>query len=281
MSTDSAAARQIDLDPLVHAKEKLYFGISVIFSLAVYVFLAVTVLGSGQTAGVVIVYGIFFLIGYLIVHGLFIGHVRGNGVRVSERQFPELKALADTHARRLGMDETPAIFVLQAGGMLNAFATRFLGRNFVVLFSDVLALATVKGEKAVSFVLGHELGHIQRKHMTKRAYLFPAMAVPFLSGAYSRGCEYTCDRYGNALEPEAGVDGLLVLAAGRDLYMRVDAKEFAAQRETESGFFVNFAEVLATHPHLSRRVAALNSVRRAQPSVARVAASITEPVPAN
>jgi Zn-dependent protease with chaperone function len=281
MSTDSPAARQIDLEPLVHAKEKLYFGVAVIFSIAVYVFLAVTVLSSAGTAGVVIFYAIFFVIGYLIVHGLFIGHVRGNGIRVSERQFPELKAMADAHARRLGMDETPAIFVLQAGGILNAFATRFLGRNFVVLFSDVLALATVKGEKAVSFVLGHELGHIHRKHMTKRALLFPAMAVPFLSGAYSRGCEYTCDRYGNALEPDAGVDGLLVLAAGRDLYTQVDAREFADQRETEAGFFVNFAEVLATHPHLSRRVAALNAVRRAQPSAARVTASIAEPVPAN
>jgi Zn-dependent protease with chaperone function len=281
MSTDSAAARRIDLDPLVHAKEKLYFGMSVLFSIAVYAFLVVTILGSPEVAGVVIFYGIFFVIGYLIVHGLFIGHVRGNGIRVSERQFPELKAMADSHARRLGMEETPAIFVLQAGGMLNAFATKFLGRNFVVLFSDVLALATVKGEKAVSFVLGHELGHIQRNHMTKRAVLFPAMAVPFLGGAYSRGCEYTCDRYGNALEPEAGVDGLLVLAAGRDLYTQVDAKEFAGQRETEAGFFVNFAEVLATHPHLSRRVAALNAVRRVQPSAARVTASITGPVPAN
>jgi Zn-dependent protease with chaperone function len=107
------------------------------------------------------------------------------------------------------------------------------------------------------------------------------MAVPFLGGAYSRGCEYTCDRYGNALEPDAGVDGLLVLAAGRDLYMQVDSNEFAAQRETEAGFFVNFAEVLATHPHLSRRVAALNSVRRRQPSATRVAASAPGAVPAS
>ena len=144
MSTDSAV-RPIDLDPLVHAKEKLYFGMSVLFSIAVYVFLVVTVVTTPEAAGVVIVYGIIFVIGYLIAHGLFIGHVRGNGIRVSERQFPELKAMADAHARRLGMDETPAIFVLQAGGILNAFATRFLGRNFVVLFSDVLALATVKG----------------------------------------------------------------------------------------------------------------------------------------
>jgi Zn-dependent protease with chaperone function len=155
------------------------------------------------------------------------------------------------------MDETPAIFVLQSGGVLNAFATRFLGRNFVVLYSDVLALATQKGEKAVSFVLGHELGHVRRHHMTRRALLYPAMVFPFLNGAYSRACEYTCDRFGNALEPEGGVDGLLVLAAGRELYTHVNSAEYSGQRETETGFFVSFAEILSTHPNLPKRVAAL------------------------
>jgi Zn-dependent protease with chaperone function len=191
-------------------------------------------------------------------------------VRVSSKQFPELNALADQHSRRLGLDETPAIFVLQSGGVLNAFATKFLGRNFVILNSDVLALATQKGEKAVSFVLGHELGHVRRHHMTVRTFLYPAMVFPFLAGAYSRACEYTCDRFGNALEPEGGVDGLLVLAAGRDLYTQVNAAEFSAQRETESGFFVRFAEILSTHPNLPKRVAALNAVRKPAPAPARV-----------
>ena len=54
MSTDSAAARRIDLDPLVHAKEKLYFGMSVLFSIAVYAFLVVTILSTPEAAGVVI-----------------------------------------------------------------------------------------------------------------------------------------------------------------------------------------------------------------------------------
>ena len=187
--------------------------------------------------------------------------------------------MADRHSRRLGMDETPAIFVLQSGGVLNAFATRFLGRNFVILYSDVLALATQKGEKAVSFVVGHELGHVQRKHMTRRALLYPAMMFPFLGGAYSRACEYTCDRFGNALEPEGGVDGLLVLAAGRDLYTQVNSTEYARQRETESGFFVRFAEILSTHPNLTKRVAALDSVRQRESipvrSVIREAAAVS------
>jgi Zn-dependent protease with chaperone function len=186
MPSESSRPRPLVLEPLIHPKEKIYFAICVVVSLVVYIGLAMAILSGGQIAGTLITYLIFGIIAFFVVHGLHIGHVRGNGVRVSSRQFPELNAMADLHARRLGLDETPAIFVLQSGGVLNAFATRFLGRNFVILNSDVLALATQKGEKAVSFVLGHELGHVQRKHMTRRALLYPAMVFPFLSGAYSR-----------------------------------------------------------------------------------------------
>jgi len=268
MPSESSRPRPLVLEPLIHPKEKIYFAICAVVSLVVYIGLALTILNGGPIAGTLITYLIFGIVAFFLVHGLHIGHVRGNGVRVSSRQFPELNAMADQHSRRLGLDETPAIFVLQSGGVLNAFATRFLGRNFVILNSDVLALATQKGEKAVSFVLGHELGHVQRKHMTRRALLYPAMVFPFLNGAYSRACEYTCDRFGNALEPEGGVDGLLVLAAGRDLYTHVNSTEYSGQRETETGFFVRFAEILSTHPNLPKRVAALDAVRKHAPASA-------------
>jgi Zn-dependent protease with chaperone function len=249
------------VDRLIHPKEKVYFAICVVVSIAIYYVLARLVLSGTAAGGTILVYAIALIIAYFIFHGVMLGQIRGNGVRVSDRQFPELMAMANQHSRRLGMEETPDVFVLQSGGILNAFATRFLGRNFVVLYSDVLALATQKGEKAVSFVVGHEIGHVKRKHMTRRALLYPAMVFPFLGSAYSRACEYTCDQVGNALEPEGGVDGLLVLAAGRDLYNQVDPGEYARQRETETGFFVHLAEILATHPNLTKRVAALAALR--------------------
>ena len=260
MQSDSKPPRPVNLDSLVHPKEKIYFAACVIVSLAIYAALAMVILSGSPIAGPLIFYLVLIVIGVFIAHGLFLGQVRGNGVRVSRRQFPELMTMAEEHSRRLNM-ETPDIFVLQAGGLLNAFATRFLGRNFVILYSDVLALATQKGERAVSFVLAHELGHVKRKHMTRRALVYPAMVFPFLGGAYSRACEYTCDRFGNALEPEGGVDGLLVLAAGRDLYTQVNSAEYSNQRETETGFFVSFSEILSTHPNLPKRVAALDAVR--------------------
>jgi Zn-dependent protease with chaperone function len=261
MQSDSKSRRPVNVDRLVHPKEKIYFAICVVVSVAIYYVLGRVVLTEAEARGPILFYAVAFILGYFVFHGLMLGHIRGNGIRVSERQFPELMAMADEHARRLGMDETPDVFVLQSGGILNAFATRFLGRNFVVLYSDVLALATQKGEKAVSFVLGHEMGHVRRKHMTRRALLYPAMMFPFLGGAYSRACEYTCDQVGNALEPEGGVDGLLVLAAGRDLYTQVDSAEYSNQRETETGFFVHLSEILSTHPNLPKRVTALGGAR--------------------
>jgi Zn-dependent protease with chaperone function len=260
MQSDSKPSRPIELEPLVHPKEKIYFAVCIIVSLAIYAALAMIILSGSPIAGPVIFYLVLIILGVFIAHGLFLGQVRGNGVRVSRRQFPELMTMAEEHSRRLNM-ETPDIFVLQAGGILNAFATRFLGRNFVILYSDVLALATQKGERAVSFVLAHELGHVKRKHMTRRALLYPAMVFPFLGGAYSRACEYTCDRFGNALQPDGSVDGLLVLAAGRDLYTQVNSAEYSNQRETETGFFVAFSEILSTHPNLPKRVAALDTGR--------------------
>ncbi|HJP86433.1 MAG TPA: M48 family metallopeptidase [Gemmatimonadaceae bacterium] len=276
MPAESGSLRRVHVDELVHPKEKIYFALAVIVSVAVYYALVRIVLSGNPVSGPIIFYGVLIIAGYFIFHGVMIGQIRGNGIRISERQFPGLMAMANEQARRLGMDHTPDVFVLQSGGILNAFATRFLGRNFVVLYSDVLALATQKGEKAVSFVLGHELGHVARKHMTKRAFLYPAMIFPFLGSAYSRACEYTCDRVGNALEPEGSVDGLLVLAAGRDLYSQVNAAEFANQRNTESGFFVRLAEILSTHPNLTKRVAVLDVTRTRQ---AMAPAQTRDPVP--
>jgi hypothetical protein len=136
MPSESSRPRPLVLEPLIHPKETIYFAICVVVSLVVYVALAMTILNGGPIAGTLTTYLIFGIVAFFIVHGLHIGHVRGNGVRVSSRQFPELNAMADQHSRRLGLDETPAIFVLQSGGVLNAFATRFLGRNFVILNSE-------------------------------------------------------------------------------------------------------------------------------------------------
>src|SRR5258706_10448864 len=118
MPSESSRPRPLVLEPLIHPKEKIYFAICVVVSLVVYIGLALTILNGGPIAGTLITYPIFAIVAFFLVHALHIGHLRGNGVRVSRRQFPELNARADQHSRRLGLDETPASFALQSGAAL-------------------------------------------------------------------------------------------------------------------------------------------------------------------
>ena len=78
-----------------------------------------------------------------------------------------------------------------------------------------------------------------------------------LGAAYSRACEYACDRVGERCAPEGALSGLLVLAAGKELHGSVDIREFSEQADTHGGFWVVLAELFASHPHLSKRVQAL------------------------
>jgi Zn-dependent protease with chaperone function len=168
-----------------------------------------------------------------------------------------LQRLAVAHARKLGLSKVPAIYVLQSGGLLNAFATRFLGRDFVIIYSDILEMALARGEAAVGFVVAHELGHIWRGHLKHRWLTVPGRLLPYLGPAYSRACEYTCDRLGAFCQPDGAIAGLLALAAGKRLHAHVDVREYAAQAVSDHSFWVRRAELVSSHPLLPKRVAAL------------------------
>jgi len=148
----------------------------------------------------------------------------------------------------------PDTYVLQSGGMLNAFATRFASRDFAVIYSDVLELAYKQGEPALRFIVGHEFAHLKRRHIQKRLWLLPALFIPFLGKAYSRACEYTCDRMSAFLNSDGAVDGLLVLAAGKGLYKMVNVQEFVSLAKLQRGFWSVFSEIISTHPHLYKRL---------------------------
>jgi Zn-dependent protease with chaperone function len=242
---------------LVNTRERVLYAMMVVTSLLVYGGLIALALSDPKAGARILVYAIVFAMLGLFAHGLALGRIRGNAVRVSERQFPQLHRLAAAHARRLGLKRVPDMYVIESGGLLNAFATRFLGRDFVILYSNVLELALEQGEAAVSFILGHELAHVWRGHLKHRWLTTPGRLLPYLGAAYSRACEYTCDRIGAYCQPDGAITGLLVLAAGKQLHAHVDVKEYAAQAETDQGFWVRRAEVISSHPLLPKRIAAL------------------------
>lgn len=254
------------LTELVYSRERILYGVMVVVSLAVYAGLVMWGLSQPETGTTYLVVAVVLpLIGWY-AHGMALGQVRGNSIRVSEKQFPQLYRLTAAHARRLGLKEVPAVYVLQSGGLLNAFATRFSGRDFVVINSDVLELALDQGEAAVGFIVGHELAHLWRGHLRHRWLTTPARVLPYLGSAYSRACEYTCDRVGAACQPEGAISGLLALAAGKQLHSHVDVREFAAQAQKDQSFWIRRAELMSSHPLLTKRVAALLKAGMAIPA---------------
>ncbi len=235
------------MKPLVHPKEKLYYTICLVISIILYIVAVISIVG--------ISYILMGALAFLFMHGMLIGGLKGNGVKITEQQFPHIYQTALKLSKDMGMAQLPDLYLLQSGGVLNAFATRFLGRDFVVIYSDVLELAYEQGEEAVNFILCHELAHIQQKHLSKRALLIPSTMVPFLGTAYSRACEYTCDMIAGYHVPKGSVAGLMVLSSGKRLYAHVNVDAYIRQAQTETGFWVWFAEINSTHPNLPKRIA--------------------------
>ena len=188
---------------------------------------------------------------------IWIGHIKGNGVKITDNQFPDIYKIIEEQSKTLGLYDIPDVYLLESHGVLNAFATRFLGSNYVVLYADVLEIALTEGPEAVAFITAHELGHIKRNHVStlRRLVLLPSFFIPFLRLAYSRACEYTCDNIGFMLSPEGAKKGLLILASSTKLYKKIDMEAYIQNASEESSFSSWFAEIYSSHPHLTKRLA--------------------------
>lgn len=232
---------------LTAPKEKTYFTWVLILSVIAWAALTLTIFGIFYAA----LFGFFLWLG----NGLLTAHLRAEAVRVGPQQLPELDVTFQDVCRRLGLAEVPALYVLQSGGLLNAFATRFAGRDFVVVYSDFLE-ALGPSSPEMRFILGHEIGHIQSRHILKQIFLAPGLFFPLAGPAYRRAWETSCDRFGAfaAQDVDAAVRAMLVLGAGREHGRRLNASAFAGQHVDERGFFVSLHELTSTYPTLSRRV---------------------------
>lgn len=246
---------------LVTKKENMYFTLLLIVSSMVYLFLTLSIVG-------ILIILTMFLIA-TISHGLFIGHIRANGVKLSSNQFKEIFEKAKEISEDMGLKTVPDIYVIESSGILNALATRFFGKNMVILYSDIFDLINQKKYDELHFILAHELAHIKRNHILKNMLLLPSNFIPFLSEAYSRACEYTCDRMAAAYiqNTQSAINSLLILSIGKQLFDQVNKEEYIQQIEQENGLFVWLSEKLSTHPPLPKRIIALETFVEGRPAV--------------
>ena len=239
---------------LVHKHENLYFGLLVASSILTIIAGILLTIAS---------FGVFlWIIGLAVslsmfTHWIQIGYIRTNGVKVTERQFADLHEMYHRVGQGMGIRLLPDVYILQAGGVLNAFATRFFQKNMVILYSDVVELSRNGQAKEVEFVIAHELAHIRRNHVQKQWLVLLGSIIPFLGSAYSRACEYTCDRMAAHYiqDDAASKRALTVLAVGGRLAKEVNEFDYLYEASRENGFIAKYSELVSTHPTLPKRIA--------------------------
>ena len=238
------------MEALVYPRERTLGTLTLVIGMLIWVLLIV------GTIGIALIYLLFGFIFYLFAHSALIAYIKGNCVELTAQQFPDLRARFDACCDKLGITDKPHAYVLHGGGMLNAFATRFLGRHYVVLLSDVVD-AMEDNPDGVNFYIGHELGHIRMKHLTGRLFRWPALWLPLVGAAYARAQESTCDQHGLACStsPENAARALAALAAGQRRWRTLDLGAYKKQLRSTSGFWMSFHELTGGYPWLTKRVA--------------------------
>lgn len=220
------------------------------------------------TVGVVLVALLLSFFLYLFAQSALISYIKGNAIALSEEQLPDLYQQFKFCCDRLQIEERPEAYVLNGNGGLNAFATKFLGNQYVVVYSEVVDAMSAH-QDGIQFYFGHELGHLKRKHLGIGQLLrWPVLWLPLLGAAYSRARETTCDLHGLACSSsgENGARALAALSAGSNRWKDVRLDTYLRQVEHTSGFWMSFHELIAAYPWLSKRVARVNNPKGELPS---------------
>jgi Zn-dependent protease with chaperone function len=241
-----------------HPKEKTYYNIQLFISVVVYLLLmAVGILAAMVDASLLfkLLYilpavGVFMLLKILLT-GVFVGLLRGSSIRITREQFPEIYEIISEQAEQLKV-KLPEIYITH--GHFNSFVMKFLRSHILLIYSEVVETALHGDYDVLKYVTAHELCHIKQKHLTKQKWLFPARMIPLLGLAYSRGCEYTCDRIGYEFSPKGSVAGILIMTTGKEIYSKFNVQKHIDDCMENENFWTWLSEKFLTHPHPYKRL---------------------------
>ena len=181
-----------------------------------------------------------------------LAHLKGSAIEVNEYQFPEIHSCAQAIAQRLGLPETPAIYLVE-GNTINAAATRLAGRQVVVLMDDTVDACLRSGDtRTLTFILAHELAHHALGHT---GYFHSQIARMFKW--LSRLDEFSCDAVANQIvgDPTASAKALIVLLSGPQMLPYINLDQLIEQaREVDRDKNSKKAEKTLTHPLTLRRI---------------------------
>ncbi len=249
------------MDDIIFSRDRTLTTLSLILGVIFWVVVMWAVARNGvvasvSLAGIVVVALAIGSILYLFAQSAVIAHLRGNATEVTEGQLPNLYKQLATCCDVLGVPHRPTMYIRNGNGVLNAFATRFLGHKYVIILSNIVD-AMGGSQNGVRFYIGHELGHVLRHDNPLVALLrWPALRLPLLGAAFSRARETTCDRHGLACSesPELAARSLAVLSAGAQHWSDVSLEGYQRQMRVAKGFWISFHELLSSYPWTGKRI---------------------------
>jgi hypothetical protein len=186
--------------------------------------------------------------------------VRGNSVRLSTEQFPEIYAILEAHCHRLGMAQVPELFL--SGSSIEPFSKTYSSwrENYIVLHQIILDIDVRKTADVVAFMLGHELGAIRLNQTAwwNEMLLTYVSAITWLRNPLERVRMYSRDRYGATLSP-TGFRGLLINATGRRLMDQVNIEEYLLQSRRYGGIWATLDVFFEAKPQVLSRIKQLRA----------------------
>jgi Zn-dependent protease with chaperone function len=225
--------------------------------MAVLGLILIILLTAAITWGIAVIFWIIGGIAYLLRTNKARAALRGSALRVGPDQFPEIHAAAELMSRRLGLRETPEIYVMSES-QPNALATKIGQRQYVVLYDEIIQGArSAANPKVLEFVLAHELAHHALGHT---GLIRGAMSANYR--ALSRRDEFSCDAVAGALinDSASAREALTLLMVGPHVFRHVNPAGLERQlhdvladthsRKAESALRM-------THPLMIRRMARL------------------------
>ena len=245
----------------VFPRDRVLTLLSMVIGIAVWAIVAAVLFrqaGAGTLlggAGAALVLVILTFVVYVFAKSAAIAHLRGNAIEIAADQLPDLHKQLIACCEKLGVTSNPTMFVQNGNGVMNAFATWFLGRKYVILLSGVVD-AMASSPNGVRFYIGHELGHVLRHDNPIMAFLrWPALRLPLLGAAFSRARESTCDLHGLACSesPEGAARSLAALSAGAKSWADVSLEGYRRQVAAAKGFWMSFHELVASYPWTAKR----------------------------
>jgi Zn-dependent protease with chaperone function len=184
--------------------------------------------------------------------------------QVTARASPQIDPILREAAARLQPGDVLAY--IAPGRALNAYTFGLSSPKVVVVYSGLL---DVMDRDELSFILGHELGHVALGHTWLNSLVGGIAGVPASWSAgmlmamaflwWNRACEYSADRAGLLAcgKPEKAVSALVKLGAGpragqsdlSEVYRRIDAED--------DNLLGSISEMMGTHPMLIKRIQAV------------------------